>query len=295
VCPLPIITAEPIQTERIEYRISSDTAYDYAIENATGSIMRNGTSTTSAVKQYTPKPTQREHIYTISAHNDCGTSTILVGFLSDTRTCPSPDESAVCATRIDRIRELEGVLKNGTSPAQHMTSFYTLAKILAPAYTYRSSARSNATFLACLASPVTREGDALTIAFSDDAFVNTTPVLIALENTSVRDVRIGSIPAFLVNRTAPEGDDLDPSEPEADARSDGEEEEARPPNARVPAGSENRLAADPVRRTIRTILNLIRTNRAVQSASPWIMPVGIGLAGLMVLIPGSKRPGAEPL
>ena len=286
LCPLPLITAEPIQTERIRYRITSETPYAYSVENLTHAL-RTDTSATDTVKQYTPSPNKPEQLYTIRAENECGESNLTIGFVSETDHCPEPDSSIICSDHTMRIAELESELDACANPPEHMTSFYTLARTTAESYTYRSNARSNATFIACAAREAQREGDTLTIRLDDRSLGNATPVLLALENGSIIDARIGTVPDFVGNHTADPGG----SEPDRPADPDESEDPSsaptNPPEPPVAAPQEpaEPLRADPIRRAIRHLVNLIRTNRAVQSAEPWIMPVGIGLAGLMLLIP----------
>ncbi|MFT4308337.1 MAG: hypothetical protein ACMXYM_03125 [Candidatus Woesearchaeota archaeon] len=286
LCPTPVISAEPIQEERIRYRITSETPYAYSVSNLTHTL-RSDTSTTGTIKQYTPTPNLREQIYIIRAENDCGETNLTIGFVSDAEHCPEPDASIVCSEHSSRIEALETQLDACTNPPEHMTSFYTLARTSADAYTYRSNARSNATFLACAARTTQREGDALTISFTDRELMNATPVLLALENGSVIDVRIATVPGFVGNRTIP------PDEPTPEYPDEPEEEQPHEPTeqpvVQPPPTQPEPLRADPIRRAIRQLVNLIRTNRTVQNAEPWIMPVGVGFAGLMLLIPSTRR------
>ena len=286
LCPTPVISAEPIQEERIRYRITSETPYAYSVSNLTHTL-RSDTSTTDSIKQYTPTPNLREQIYIIKAENDCGETNLTIGFVSDAEHCPEPDASIVCSEHSSRIEALETEIDACTNPPQHMTSFYTLARTSADAYTYRSNARSNATFLACAARTTQREGDALTISLTDHELVNATPVLLALENGSVVDVRVATVPGFIGNRTIP------PDEPTPEYPDEPDEEQPHEPTeqpvVQPPPTQPEPLRADPIRRAIRQLVNLIRTNRTVQNAEPWIMPVGVGFAGLMLLIPSTKR------
>ena len=284
LCPTPVISAEPIQEERIRYRIASETPYAYSVSNLTHTL-RSDTSTTDSIKQYTPTPNLPEQIYIIRAENDCGETNLTVGFVSDAHHCPEPDASVVCSAYDERIEDLELELDTCTNPPQHMTSFYTLARNIAEEYTYRSSARSNATFLACAAHLVTREDERITASFSDHELSSATPILLALENGSVVDVRIGTVPGFVGNHSDGESGSDDPHDTgEAEPNP---EPPAQPPAAQPPEPEP--LRADPIRRAIRHLVNLVRTNRAVQGSEPWIMPVGVGLAGLTLLVPGTGR------
>jgi len=292
LCPTPLISAEPIQSERIRYRITSETPYAYSIENLTHSL-RTDTSTTDTVKQYTPTPNKPEQLYIIRAENECGEENLTIGFVSDTDHCPEPELGIVCSEQFARIDELESQLDENTKP-QQMTSFYTLARTAAESYVFRSSARSNATFFACAARTVERDGDALTIRFADEELINATPVLVALENGSILDTRIANVPTFVGNRSSdPESPDPDPDSPDHSDPDDSEPSEpdapVEPPVVAPPAEPPEPLRADPIRRAVRRFINLIRTRRAVQSAEPWIMPVGIGLASLTLLMPTTPR------
>ena len=284
-CAPPTIEAEPIQTERIRYRITSETPYAYSIEDM-NEVLRSDTSTTDSVKQYTPKPSLPEQLYTIRAENECAQTNLTIGFLSDTDHCPEPDASVVCTDHQTRISELEGALNHCENPPAHMTSFYTLARTPSDAYTFRSSARSTATFLACSARETDRNNDTLTIRFDHDELANT-PVLLAVESGTVVDARIASVPESIAN-ALPDETSEEPHEPEEPQESEEPEEPsdedstAEPPVLTPPNPAEP-LAANPVQRALMRIINLIRTNRTVQAAQPWVIPVGLGLSGLVLL------------
>lgn len=318
-CDAPTIEAEPIQEDRITYRIRSGEAYEYWIEDAFGETVRERSSSeTDATKQYTPHATAREHLFRIHARNTCGREELVVGFISEeVPECELSEEQVIeaitdsiathiCRPHIEQAALLEAELDACENPDPLMTSFYTRSRSANETYTYRSLAKSNATYYACSATEPIVSGEDISIVFEDSQLANATPMLIAVQDDRF-DVRIGTVAEFVgtwIDPDAPDDDDDgdsdagegDDASGDGAADSDGSDEEPTDDGPADEDGEETLTGAivikpEDVRKpggiayAIRRILNTIRTDRTVQSATPWIVPISFGIAGLTLALP----------
>lgn len=310
LCEPPTIEADPIQQDRIEYRIRSSEAYEYWIEDAFGNVVRErASSSTSAIKRYTPSAQHEDETYLIRARTSCGSAQLAVGFTTPSLPSCVPTEDQViaaitdsiaidiCRPHIEEAAACEDALDTCRNPEPAMTSFYTLARNAADSYAYRSTAKANATYYACVARLANATNGSIVAELSDTELARGRPLLIAFENETVVDARFGEVPSFV-------GISNEPSSGSApvDGNATGSRDNATARPARNATGDANGTRGNGASggageatapwsdvqpryvRAIRALWNRVRTSRGARSAQPWLVPVSFGIGGLSLAL-----------
>lgn len=299
-CEPPTIEAAAIQQERIEYRIRSGEAYEYWIEDAFGTVVRErAASSSSAVKRYTPEPQHEDETYLIRAASTCGSAQIAVGFVTPSLpSCvPTQDQviaaitdslaTQICRPDIEQAAQLEADLAACRNPEPAMTSFYTLARTPSDSYAYRSTAKANATYYACAAFRANATNGSISAQLRDRDLADGVPLLVAFENDTVVDARFGAVPSFAGRRSNSTSDSVNATRAANETTSSGTVSGAENATSGGASGAplDAWTGAEPrYVRAIRALWNRVRTSRSARSAEPWLVPISFGIAGLAVAL-----------